>query len=122
MFNATCIDGIEQFICLCPPWYSGVTCSVQINPCLSGTTCANNGTCVVNYNQEPNGYTCQCLPGFTGDMCEINIDDCATEPCNRGQCIDGVNGFVCTCYSGNQGVLCDVSLNGNFDNEKIFVV
>jgi hypothetical protein len=42
-------------------------------------------------------------------MCEINVDDCATEPCVRGQCIDGINEFTCSCYSGSDGVLCDVS-------------
>ena len=42
-------------------------------------------------------------------MCEIDIDDCATEPCQRGQCIDQVNGFICNCYPGSEGVLCDVS-------------
>jgi hypothetical protein len=109
MSNATCIDGLNSFICLCPPWYSGLTCSEQINPCLSPTTCANNGTCLVNYDVKPYGYTCQCLPGFTGDMCEIDIDDCITQPCRRGQCIDRVNGFICSCYSGSDGVLCDVS-------------
>ncbi|CAF2104402.1 unnamed protein product [Rotaria magnacalcarata] len=111
MSNATCINSINSFICLCPPWYSGLTCSQQIDPCLSKRTCANNGTCLVNYDIEPYGYTCQCLPGFTGDMCETNIDDCITQPCRRGQCIDKVNGFACTCYSGSQGVLCDSQVN-----------
>ncbi|CAF3582391.1 unnamed protein product [Rotaria sordida] len=109
--NATCIDGIDHFICLCPPWYSGLTCSEQINPCLNSKACANNGSCLVNYNIEPYGYTCQCLPGFTGDMCEINIDDCITQPCRRGQCIDKVNGFICTCYAGSDGVLCANDVN-----------
>ncbi|CAF0877176.1 unnamed protein product [Rotaria sp. Silwood1] len=116
MSNATCIDGIDHFICLCPPWYSGLTCSEQINPCLNQITCANNGSCLVNYNIKPYGYTCQCLPGFTGDMCEINIDDCITQPCRRGQCIDKVNGFICTCYSGSDGVLCDNDVNGCASN------
>ncbi|CAF4664359.1 unnamed protein product [Rotaria sp. Silwood1] len=116
MSNATCIDGIDHFICLCPPWYSGLTCSEQINPCLNQITCANNGSCLVNYNIKPYGYTCQCLPGFTGDMCEINIDDCITQPCRRGQCIDKVNGFICTCYSGSDGVLCDNDVNACASN------
>ena len=107
--NATCIDGLTRFICLCPPWFSGPTCSEPINPCSSQSNCANNGTCVVNYDVIPQRYTCQCVPGFTGQMCEINIDDCATQPCRRGQCIDRVNGFICTCYSGTNGVLCEVS-------------
>ncbi|CAF1204774.1 unnamed protein product [Adineta ricciae] len=109
--NATCIDGLERYICLCPPWFSGVTCSEQINPCSSSTACANNATCLVNYDVKPQGYTCGCLPGYTGSMCEIDIDDCVTQPCRRGRCVDRVNGFICTCYSGSEGVLCDNDVN-----------
>ncbi|UJR35334.1 hypothetical protein I4U23_028095, partial [Adineta vaga] len=109
--NATCIDGLDRFVCLCPAWFSGITCTEQINPCLNSKTCANNATCLVNYDVKPHGYTCQCLPGFTGDMCEIDIDDCATQPCRRGQCIDRVNGFICSCYSGGEGVLCENDVN-----------
>lgn len=97
-------------MCLCPAWFSGETCSQSLNPCSNPTACANNATCVPNYDVKPNGYTCQCLPGFTGQMCEVNVDDCATQPCRRGRCIDRVNGFICTCYSGSDGVLCDVRI------------
>ena len=107
--NATCIDGLNRFICLCPPWFSDETCSQSLNPCTSPTACANNGSCLMNYDVKPQGYTCQCLPGFTGQMCEVNIDDCAAQPCGRGQCIDRINGFVCTCYSGSDGVFCQVN-------------
>lgn len=96
-------------MCICPAWHSGLTCSERIDPCLSQTTCANNGTCLTNYDIKSFGYTCQCLPGFTGQMCEINLDDCISHPCKYGRCIDKINGFICQCYQGYQGIFCDVS-------------
>jgi hypothetical protein len=87
-------------MCICPPWYSGLTCSKRIDPCV---------TCLTNYDMKPSGYSCQCLPGFIGQMCEINVDDCQSQPCKYGRCIDNINGFICQCYEGFDGILCDVS-------------
>jgi len=96
-------------MCICPAWYSGLTCSERIDPCLSGKTCANNGKCLTNFDIKPFGYICQCLAGFTGQMCEINVDDCISQPCQHGRCIDKINGFICQCYQGYDGIFCDVS-------------
>jgi hypothetical protein len=97
-------------MCICPPWYSGLTCSEPIDPCLNQPNCANNGSCLINFDIKPFGYTCQCLPGFIGQMCEINVDDCHSQPCRYGRCIDKINGFICQCYDGYEGILCDVSI------------
>ena len=110
LFGGTCIDGLDDFMCICPAWYSGLTCSERIDPCLSHSTCANNGSCLTNYDVKPFGYTCKCLPGFNGQMCEMNVDDCISQQCKYGRCIDKVNGFICQCYQGYEGILCDVKL------------
>jgi len=110
LYGGTCIDGLDHFMCICPEWYAGLTCSERIDPCSSPTTCANNGNCLINFDNKPFGYSCQCLPGFTGSMCEINVDDCISHPCKYGRCIDQVNGFICHCYDGFDGILCDVRL------------
>jgi hypothetical protein len=96
-------------MCICPAWYSGLTCSEHIDLCSSQSNCANNGICRPNLDIKPFGYTCQCLPGFTGQMCEVNVDDCLSEPCKHGRCIDNINGFVCQCYQGYDDLFCDVS-------------
>ena len=108
LYNGTCIDSLDNFMCICPAWHAGLICSERIDPCLNPITCANNGRCVTNFNIKPYGYSCECSPGFTGEMCEINIDDCISHPCKHGRCIDRSNGFICQCYAGYHGVLCDV--------------
>lgn len=114
MNGGTCIDGLDNFMCICPPWYAGLTCSERTDPCLNHSNCANRGTCVTNLDVKPFGYTCECSPGFAGQMCEVNVDDCSSQPCKHGRCLDNINGFFCQCYDGYDGVLCDVSAFGFF--------
>ncbi|CAF3399711.1 unnamed protein product [Rotaria socialis] len=111
LHGGSCIDGLDNFICICPAWFSGLTCSQRINPCSSKNTCANNGTCIVDVDIKPFGYKCQCLPGFMGQMCEVNVDDCSSQLCRHGQCIDKINGFMCKCYDGYDGIFCDSVIN-----------
>ena len=42
--NATCIDGVAEYTCLCSPGYRGVICDVDIDECAS-MPCYNNATC-----------------------------------------------------------------------------
>ena len=39
--------------------------------------------------------------------CLGNINECASNPCQNGECQDLVNSFACSCHGGWQGTLCD---------------
>ena len=60
--NSTCVDHINQFVCLCPPGLAGKTCEVDYNECDS-SPCKNGATCTDGFNT----FTCTCASGFTGD-------------------------------------------------------
>ena len=57
------------------------------------------------------GYLCLCVPGYTGPDCETNIDDCASDPCQSGDCTDGVNEFACRCWDGYEGDQCQTEID-----------
>ena len=94
----------ENFECKRVDWQN-YTCPM-INFCKSNP-CQNNATCLMRLN----GYQCSCVPGFTGLHCETNINDCASEPCAKGVCLDGINKFTCNCSgSGFFGTRCQRKL------------
>lgn len=39
-----------------------------------------------------------------------DIDECATLPCQNGDCVDLVNEFSCTCTGGFTGTLCETGM------------
>lgn len=43
--NATCIDSVNRFSCLCTPGFSGADCRLDIDECLSAP-CHGGGTCI----------------------------------------------------------------------------
>ena len=43
--NATCIDGVNNFTCQCPPGFRGEFCHLEVKECDSNP-CKNNGACV----------------------------------------------------------------------------
>ena len=64
--DASCLDGISSFTCICALGYTGPTCNDQILWCDSDP-CLNGGSCVNEVDQ----FTCMCAPGYTG----ININN-----------------------------------------------
>lgn len=131
-----CEDGVNQFICQCPPGYAGKRCEKEIDECDSSKSkqnynrfvgdlhfqhfqtnlskfsssdpCQHGGICIDGLNS----YTCNCMPGFTGTNCETNIDDCIANPCrNGGSCIDLVNGYKCVCKIPYSGRNCDYKMD-----------
>lgn len=40
----------------------------------------------------------------SGPNCEVNEDDCASNPCEYGDCIDEINGYKCMCHPGYTGM------------------
>ena len=107
MNGATCVDGINNFTCNCPPGYSGRHCEINIDDC-APQPCQNGGGCVDGVNL----YICNCTDtGFTGDNCEQDIDECAVTPCvNNATCHNLVNDYNCTCWDGFEGKNCETDI------------
>ncbi|XP_068009825.1 LOW QUALITY PROTEIN: protein eyes shut homolog [Melanerpes formicivorus] len=110
--GATCHESARQgqFVCLCPPFYTGALCQLRFSPCqLPHNPCRNNSTCLAQADGSP---MCICRAGFEGTHCEVNSDECISHPCqNEGLCVDGVNHFRCSCQHGFTGTLCEVEIN-----------
>ena len=51
--------GAFNFTCQCAGGYTGSTCEVNIDDCVSAT-CPSNSMCVDGVNS----YVCTCMPGF----------------------------------------------------------
>ncbi|XP_021792484.2 protein eyes shut homolog [Papio anubis] len=99
-----------QFVCLCPPLYTGQFCHQRYNPCdLLNNPCRNNSTCLalVDGNQH-----CICREEFEGKHCEIDVKECLFLSCqDYGDCEDMVNNFRCICRPGFSGSLCEIEIN-----------
>ncbi|XP_065193022.1 fibropellin-1-like [Sycon ciliatum] len=101
--GGSCMDGIEEFTCACPPTFTGLLCADVVDNCMS-TPCQNEGTCTSGVGT----FSCQCTAGFTGDTCQTDFNECASGPCqNDGMCNDLVNAFQCDCLAGFTGVMCE---------------
>uniref|UniRef100_A0A8C6NCJ8 Uncharacterized protein n=1 Tax=Melopsittacus undulatus TaxID=13146 RepID=A0A8C6NCJ8_MELUD len=110
--GATCYESVKQgqFVCICPPFYTGDFCHQRFSPCeLPYNPCINNSTCLAQANGNP---VCICKTGFEGTYCEINSDECISHPCqNEGLCVDGINHYRCSCQHGFTGTLCEAEIN-----------
>uniref|UniRef100_A0A8B9P094 EGF-like domain-containing protein n=1 Tax=Apteryx owenii TaxID=8824 RepID=A0A8B9P094_APTOW len=112
--GATCYESViqGQFVCICPPFYTGDFCHQHFSPCdLPYNPCINNSTCLAQVDGNP---LCICKTGFEGTNCEVNTDECASHPCqHQGLCVDGVNHykFLCNCVPGYYGSLCEMDVN-----------
>ncbi|KAK2544843.1 hypothetical protein Q9966_001651 [Columba livia] len=110
--GATCYESVKQgqFVCICPPFYTGDFCHQRFSPCeLPYNPCINNSTCLAQVDGNP---MCICKTGFEGTYCEVNSDECISHPCqNEGLCVDGVNHYRCSCQHGFTGTLCEVEIN-----------
>lgn len=122
--GSTCSDLIKDYECLCHPGYEGKNCEEDIpecdlSPCLNGATCLERSNLTLyelgiftNFTyEEAGGFVCECVAGFTGEMCEVNIDECQSDPCQKGECVDGINAYLCECWPGYEGVNCETEIN-----------
>ncbi|POI33432.1 hypothetical protein CIB84_002816 [Bambusicola thoracicus] len=110
--GATCYESVKQgqFVCICPPFYTGDFCHQRFSPCeLPYNPCINNSTCLAQADGNP---MCICKTGYEGTYCEVNSDECISHPCqNEGLCVDGVNSYRCSCQHGFTGTLCEMEIN-----------
>ncbi|KAK7103299.1 hypothetical protein V1264_018228 [Littorina saxatilis] len=103
--GGTCVESINSARCLCPPGFTGLTCSAA-DYC-SSSPCQNGGSC----GSMTSSYTCTCLAGFTGIQCETVVSACSSSPCVRGQCHDLGAGYECQCDAGYTDTRCDVEVD-----------
>ncbi len=81
------------------------TCSDNLPVCV-GSSCHVESFCGI----ADNHHGCHCNAGFLGDGKDCTVDPCASNPCNRGRCIQDeshTGGFYCRCLRGSQGKHCD---------------
>jgi hypothetical protein len=110
-----CSDlGISHYKCSCDDGWMDKDCDYDINECTTYThQCANHALC----SNTAGSYTCACNIGYTGDgMAQgggcRDIDDCASDPCDYGECTDvGAAAYRCTCQEGYTDFNCDFDIN-----------
>uniref|UniRef100_A0A3B5LU64 Slit homolog 1b (Drosophila) n=1 Tax=Xiphophorus couchianus TaxID=32473 RepID=A0A3B5LU64_9TELE len=105
--GATCVDGVGNYSCLCPPNYRGLLCEEEDDVCSPGRNpCQHQSTCI----SSPTGLRCVCIPGWVGPDCGIDYNECADHRCqNSAQCVDHLDGYSCDCLRGFSGEFCEVT-------------
>uniref|UniRef100_A0A8C8RY53 Protein eyes shut homolog n=1 Tax=Pelusios castaneus TaxID=367368 RepID=A0A8C8RY53_9SAUR len=112
--GATCQESAVQgeFICICPPFYTGDFCQQHYNPCdLPYNPCINNSTCLAQLDGNPL-FLCNCAPWYYGPLCELDVNECETLPClHGGSCFNKPGGYHCLCPPGFTGKVHYLNIN-----------
>uniref|UniRef100_A0A3Q4H5T9 Neurogenic locus notch homolog protein 1 n=1 Tax=Neolamprologus brichardi TaxID=32507 RepID=A0A3Q4H5T9_NEOBR len=98
-----------QYICTCTPFFTGMTCTQDVNECdIKPSPCKNGGVCI----NEVGNYRCQCPPDYIGKHCESRYFPCNPSPCqNGGTCIQkGETSYECSCVPEFTGLYVVASL------------
>merc|ERR1711974_70247 len=117
----------KDVVCTCRRGFSGETCAVQENTCLS-EPCQNFGTCMLD--NQSSDFKCVCDQGFGGKYCEISKESgCLTAPCSKigtAKCIELdetsekeilyknhsiTENFHCKCEPGYTGLFCESDID-----------
>uniref|UniRef100_A0A669F7S0 Neurogenic locus notch homolog protein 1 n=1 Tax=Oreochromis niloticus TaxID=8128 RepID=A0A669F7S0_ORENI len=99
-----------QYICTCTPFFTGMTCTQDVNECdINPSPCKNGGVCI----NEVGNYRCQCPPEYIGKHCESRYFPCNPSPCqNGGTCIQkGETSYECSCVPGFTGKNCSQNID-----------
>ncbi|TKS68674.1 Slit -like protein 1 protein [Collichthys lucidus] len=121
--GATCVDGVGNYTCLCPPDYTGWVgpdCSIDYNECVDHR-CQNGAQCVDHLD----GYSCVCPQGYSGEFCEVALprpSPCQLAPCQNGaSCVAKTETAVCQCLPGFEGQSCEKLVSVNFVDRDSYV-
>ena len=102
-----CIDGNNDFDCVCGQGFTGKKCQHEIDYCIEDP-CQNGGTC----SNTATGYECECRPGYDGLTCGLDIDECINSRCvpqGTAQCNNLDNKYECECRVGFTGEFCETN-------------
>ena len=113
-----------SFTCLCLRNFTGEFCENSDDKCFN-YMCQNGGYCI----ETDGNPVCECSSDYegkistactifqhqiikvncllSGEFCERKFDYCASQPCQRGKCINTERGFTCQCPIGFAGRRCD---------------
>ncbi|KAM8851643.1 fibulin-7 isoform 3-T5 [Synchiropus picturatus] len=103
--GGTCVEGVNQYKCSCPPSWSGSHCQHQtqtdVNECEVYRLDQGGKLCIHECVNVPGSYHCSCPRGYKlladGRSCE-DVDECLSQQhnCSRGTtCINTGGGFQC---------------------------
>ncbi|KAM7367654.1 hypothetical protein PAMP_013939 [Pampus punctatissimus] len=96
----------DEYYCACPQGYSGKTCQIDLDECVS-SPCAQGGTCI----DLEDGFECVCPPQWEGKTCQIEINGCHGQCQNGATCKEGQRGYHCLCLPGYMGTHCEIQRN-----------
>ncbi|CAL8073954.1 unnamed protein product [Calicophoron daubneyi] len=116
-----------NFICHCPPAWSGIMCEEPRDPCKEAYHLCGAHLCYRDPRNTVKGYACACPPGTRGESLSspgcVNVNECKelTDPClNGGVCVDRrpsentvpdkagqAFGYACICKYGYAGERCE---------------
>lgn len=107
--NGTCIDGINEFTCLCDEFHEGQYC--ELAKVCNQKKCNEMGT---QYCDDILSE-CICLPTHQGVFCDVPVDPCLHHPCmNNATCFSNKidqDSFKCMCTYGFKGDRCEIEMN-----------
>ncbi|XP_048587267.1 protein crumbs [Nematostella vectensis] len=110
---STCLDGVNNYTCLCGPRWTGRDCSTNLGNLCDPNPCQNGGVCKETFDR--NNYTCACPQGYTGWNCNGTLHPCETLNCtNGGTCQKQSNAsddYVCVCVTGFNGIRCEQNID-----------
>eukprot|EP01043_Picozoa_sp_COSAG02_P032768 COSAG02_NODE_2204_length_9520_cov_6.974950_3_plen_1249_part_00 len=122
--DGACIDGDDQYTCVCTDGWEGSNCAVDTDECETAG-CQNDALCVssnisdANNLIAPNEFECICVVGYSGELCSVDMNECASGPCeNRGACSESntdatiaVDDWTCACVAGYEGDDCSIDVD-----------
>ncbi|XP_062845366.1 von Willebrand factor D and EGF domain-containing protein-like [Trichomycterus rosablanca] len=103
--GGSCVSNIKhpagsgEYVCVCPPGFSGDLCQEENDFCGSGLCLT--GECV----SKEDGFKCICPEGLTGLMCHEDVNECERAPCFTSvSCVNTFGSFTCgSCPVGTLG-------------------
>ncbi|XP_065187256.1 uncharacterized protein LOC135817895 isoform X4 [Sycon ciliatum] len=103
--TGTCVDGTNDFTCMCPPGLTGARCQTDVDECASGShNCHTRALCTNTFGF----FACACFDGYAGngrDNCtDVNECQAGTDNCDsNANCTNTMGSFTCACKTGYQG-------------------
>ena len=109
--NATCLDLVDSFRCLCPAGLTGARCGTSLDAC-SSSPCQHDAVC---------RYLGACTCSEVLRTCADHDEPCQRSECARRapRCQVRAASFACDCAgTGFTGALCDEDVDECLEEER----